>query len=60
MLSYKLILIAITVALSVIVDWMTQLIAKKNLNFLSSVLIAVCLVYLWFIIATGGIVAWLN
>ena len=60
MLSYKLILIAITVALSVIVDWITQLIAKKNLNFLSSVLIAVCLVYLWFIIATGGIVAWLN
>ena len=60
MLSYTGILITITAALSVIVDWITQLIAKKNLNFLSSVLIAVCLVYLWFIIATGGIVAWLN
>ena len=60
MFKLWLILAAVTIAISGVVDWITLLISKKNLNFLSSVLLALCIVYLWFIIATGGIVAWLN
>ena len=60
MFKLWLILAAVTIAISGVVDWITLLISKKNLNFLSSVSLALCIFYLWFIIATGGIVAWLN
>ena len=60
MFKLWLILAAVTIAISGVVDWITLLISKKNLNFLSSVSLALCIVYLWFIIATRGIVEWLH
>ena len=43
-------------AISVIVDWITQLIAKRTMTITSSLLIATALYYMWVIIATGGII----
>ena len=50
----------ITLALVPIIDWITVLITKKNESFLSSLWTASGIVFLWIIIATGGILAWLN
>ena len=50
----------ITLALVPIIDWITVLITKKNASYLSSLLTATGIVFLWIIIAAGGILAWLN
>lgn len=43
-------------AMSVIIDWITQLIAKRSLAFSSSVTVACAVHFMWVIIATGGII----
>lgn len=48
--------LAIVMAISVLVDWVSLLALKKNINFLSSVLIAFSIYFMWALIATGGII----
>ena len=43
-------------AMSVIIDWITQLITKTSLGFLSSMTVACAVHFMWVIIATGGII----
>ena len=47
---------SIVIAISVIVDWVTLLIIKKNMNFMSTVVIAFAIYFMWIVIATGGII----
>ena len=42
-------------AITILVEWITQLIAKKDYGFLSYLTIAICIYYMWAVIATGGI-----
>ena len=46
---------AMVMAMSVIVDWITLLILKKNMNFMSTVVTAFAAYFMWIVIATGGI-----
>lgn len=46
---------AVVMAISVIVDWITLLILKKNMNFMSTVVIAFAIYFMWIVIAAGGI-----
>ena len=48
--------IAHILSISVLVDWITLLMNKKNMNFMSTVVIATAIYYWWWIIATGGII----
>ena len=50
-----LIVIANILAISVLVDWITILIIKKNINFMSTILIAICIFYFYCMFTTGGI-----
>ena len=42
--------------IAVLVEWVTQLITKKDYGFLSYLIIAISIYYMWAVIATGGIV----
>ena len=42
-------------AIAVLVEWITQLITKKDYGFLSYLIIAIAIYYMWAVIATGGI-----
>lgn len=42
-------------AITVLVEWVTQLITKKDYGFLSYLIIAIAIYYMWAVIATGGI-----
>lgn len=48
--------LAIVIAISVIVDWISLLALKKSMNSISSLLIAFCIYFMWVVIATGGII----
>ena len=39
----------------VLVEWVTQLITRKDYGFLSYLIIAIAIYYMWAVIATGGI-----
>ena len=41
--------------IAVLVEWVTQLITKKDYGFLSYLIIAISIYYMWTVIATGGI-----
>ena len=41
--------------IAVLVEWITQLITKKDYGFLSYLTIAIAIYYMWGVIATGGI-----
>ena len=41
--------------IAVLVEWVTQLITKKDYGFLSYLIIAISIYYMWAVIATGGI-----
>ena len=41
--------------IAVLVEWVTQLITKKDYGFLSYLTIAIAIYYMWAVIATGGI-----
>ena len=41
--------------IAVLVEWVTQLITKKDYGFLSYLIIAIAIYYMWAVIATGGI-----
>ena len=43
-------------AITVLVEWITQLITKKDYGFLSYLTIAISIYYMWGVIATGGII----
>ena len=43
-------------AITVLVEWITQLITKKDYGFLSYLTIAIAIYYMWAVIATGGII----
>ena len=43
-------------AISVLVDWITFLITKKQLHFSTLLATSVAIYYMWWIIATGGII----
>ena len=47
---------AVVIAISVLVDWITLLATKKNMNCINSILLAFIIYFLWIVIATGGIV----
>ena len=42
-------------AITVLVEWITQLITKKDYGLLSYLTIAIAIYYMWGVIATGGI-----
>ena len=42
-------------AIAILVEWITQLITKKDYGFLSYLTIAIAIYYMWGVIATGGI-----
>lgn len=42
-------------AITVLVEWVTQLITKNDYGFLSYLIIAIAIYYMWAVIATGGI-----
>lgn len=48
--------LAVVIAISVLVDWITLLVTKKNMNFINSVLLAFSIYFLWIVIAIGGII----
>ena len=48
--------LAVVLAMTVIVDWLTLLILKKNMNFMSNVITAFAIYFMWIVIATGGII----
>ena len=41
--------------IAILVEWITQLITKKDYGFLSYLTIAISIYYMWAVIATGGI-----
>ena len=41
--------------IAILVEWITQLITKKDYGFLSYLIIAISIYYMWAVIATGGI-----
>ena len=41
--------------IAVLVEWITQLITKKDYGFLSYLTIVIAIYYMWGVIATGGI-----
>ena len=41
--------------IAILVEWITQLITKKDYGFLSYLIIAIAIYYMWAVIATGGI-----
>ena len=41
--------------IAVLVEWITQLIAKKDYGFLCYLTVAISIYYMWAVIATGGI-----
>ena len=41
--------------IAVLVEWITQLITKKDYGFLCYLTIAIAIYYMWGVIATGGI-----
>ena len=41
--------------IAILVEWVTQLITKKDYGFLSYLIIAIAIYYMWAVIATGGI-----
>ena len=41
--------------ITVLVEWITQLITKKDYGFLCYLIIAIAIYYMWAVIATGGI-----
>ena len=41
--------------IAILVEWVTQLITKKDYGFLSYLIIAISIYYMWAVIATGGI-----
>ena len=43
-------------AITVLVEWITQLITKKDYGFLCYLAVALSIYYMWAVIATGGIV----
>ena len=43
-------------AIAVLVEWITQLITKKDYGFLCYLAVAISIYYMWAVIATGGIV----
>ena len=42
-------------AITILVEWITQLITKIDYGFLSYLTIAIAIYYMWGVIATGGI-----
>ena len=42
-------------AITVLVEWVTQLITNKDYGFLGYLIIAIAIYYMWAVIATGGI-----
>ena len=42
-------------AITILVEWITQLITTKDYGFLSYLTIAIAIYYMWGVIATGGI-----
>ena len=42
--------------IAVLVEWITQLIAKKDYGFLCYLTVAISIYYMWAVIATGGII----
>ena len=48
--------LAIVIAISVLVDWVSLLALKKSMNTISSILIAFCIYFIWMVMATGGII----
>ena len=40
----------------VLVEWVTQLITKKDYGFLCYLAVAISIYYMWAVIATGGII----
>ena len=44
-----------TLAITVLVDWVTLLITKRDYGFLCYLTIAIAIYYMWVVIATGGI-----
>ena len=43
-------------AITVLVEWITQLITKKDYGFCCYLAVAISIYYIWAVIATGGIV----
>ena len=43
-------------AIAVLVEWITQLITKKDYGFCCYLAVAISIYYMWAVIATGGIV----
>ena len=50
------VVLADIMAISIIVDWITQLFTEKDYGCLSYLIISIALYYIWWIIATGGII----
>lgn len=42
--------------IAIIVEWITQLITKKDYGFCCYLAVAISIYYMWAVIATGGIV----
>lgn len=42
-------------AITVLVEWVTQLITKQDYGFLSYLIVSIAIYYMWAVIATGGI-----
>ena len=49
------VVLADIMAISIIVDWITQLFTEKDYGCLSYLTIAIAIYYMWGVIATGGI-----
>ena len=42
--------------IAVLVEWVTQLITKKDYGFLCYITVAISIYYMWSVLATGGII----
>lgn len=47
--------IGVVMSISILVDWTTQIIGNRNISIISATIVALAIYFMWWVIATGGI-----